>query len=168
MLGWSCMRRELLTTKLERDTCDCRKRKKASSSHLVKTRTASVVGRTHGCARTVAMSRRKRLVAQNIADVPLLFAVMVRRRTFSQQDPSIEFLTLGLLVISPTKSGGSLVSRADAKSGAFVPFVDEIDFSKIALSCHFALDLLCHKCSRICMMLHRTQLPMECITSFCF
>ena len=27
-------------------------------------------------------------------------------------------------------------------SGAFEPFVDEIDLAKIALSCHFALDLL--------------------------
>ena len=28
-------------------------------------------------------------------------------------------------------------------SSVFVPFVDEIDLAKIALSCHFALDLLC-------------------------
>ena len=30
-------------------------------------------------------------------------------------------------------------------SGVFVLFVDEIDLAKIALSCHFALDLLCCK-----------------------
>ena len=30
-------------------------------------------------------------------------------------------------------------------SGAFEPFVDEIDLAKIALSCHFAVDVLCHK-----------------------
>ena len=30
-------------------------------------------------------------------------------------------------------------------SGAFEPFVDEIDLAKIALSCHIALDLLCYK-----------------------
>ena len=30
-------------------------------------------------------------------------------------------------------------------SGASEPFVDEIDLAKIALSFHFALDLLCHK-----------------------
>ena len=30
-------------------------------------------------------------------------------------------------------------------SAAFEPFVDEIDLAKIALSCHFALDLLCFK-----------------------
>ena len=30
-------------------------------------------------------------------------------------------------------------------SGVFVPFFDEIDFAKIALSCDFALDLLCYK-----------------------
>ena len=29
--------------------------------------------------------------------------------------------------------------------GAFEPFVDEIDLARIALSCHFALDLLCYK-----------------------
>ena len=29
--------------------------------------------------------------------------------------------------------------------GAFEPFVDEIDLDKIALSCHFALDVLCYK-----------------------
>ena len=30
-------------------------------------------------------------------------------------------------------------------SGIFAPFVVEIDLAKIALSCHFALDLLCYK-----------------------
>ena len=30
-------------------------------------------------------------------------------------------------------------------SCVFEPFVDEIDLAKIALSCHFALDLLCYK-----------------------
>ena len=30
-------------------------------------------------------------------------------------------------------------------SGAFEPFVDEIDLAKIALSCHVALDSLCYK-----------------------
>ena len=30
-------------------------------------------------------------------------------------------------------------------SSAFEPFVDEIDLAKVALSCHFALDLLCYK-----------------------
>ena len=30
-------------------------------------------------------------------------------------------------------------------SGAFKSFVDEIDLAKIALSCYFALDLLCYK-----------------------
>ena len=29
--------------------------------------------------------------------------------------------------------------------GTFEPFVDEIDLARIALSCHFALDLLCYK-----------------------
>ena len=33
-------------------------------------------------------------------------------------------------------------------SGAFEPFVDEIDLAKIALSCHFALDLLCYSSTR--------------------
>ena len=30
-------------------------------------------------------------------------------------------------------------------AGAFQPFVDETDLARIALSCHFALDLLCYK-----------------------
>ena len=30
-------------------------------------------------------------------------------------------------------------------SGVFVPFIDEIDLAKIALSCDSALDLLCYK-----------------------
>ena len=30
-------------------------------------------------------------------------------------------------------------------SGAFEPLADEIDLAKIALSCHFALDLLCYQ-----------------------
>ena len=30
-------------------------------------------------------------------------------------------------------------------SGIFASFVVEIDLAKIALSCHFALDLLCYK-----------------------
>ena len=30
-------------------------------------------------------------------------------------------------------------------SGVFVLIVDEIDLAQIALSCHFALDLLCYK-----------------------
>ena len=30
-------------------------------------------------------------------------------------------------------------------SGVFVPFVVETDLGKIALSCHFALDVLCYK-----------------------
>ena len=30
-------------------------------------------------------------------------------------------------------------------SSVLLLFVDEIDLAKIALSCHFALDVLCHK-----------------------
>ena len=33
----------------------------------------------------------------------------------------------------------------DQISGAFEPFVDEIDLFKIALSCHFTFDVHCHK-----------------------
>ena len=64
---------------------------------------ALVVGRTHGRARMVAISRRKRMVAQNIADVPFLFSVIVRRRPLFQEDPSIMFLTLGLYIMPPDK-----------------------------------------------------------------
>ena len=37
----------------------------------------------------VAMSRRERMVAHDITDVPFLFAIKVRRRTLFQEDPSI-------------------------------------------------------------------------------
>ena len=30
-------------------------------------------------------------------------------------------------------------------SGTFEPLVDEMDLARIALSCHFVLDLLCYK-----------------------
>ena len=39
--------------------------------------------------RVVAMSRRERMVAHDIADAPCLLAVMVRRRTFFQENSSI-------------------------------------------------------------------------------
>ena len=48
-------------------------------------------------------------------------------------------------------------------SGAFVPSVDEIDLAKVALSCHFALDLLCCK---VCTILHDASfstIAVECI-----
>ena len=60
------------------------------------------IARVDGRAKMVAISRRKRMVAHNIADVLLLFAVMVRRRTFFQEDPSIVFLTFICIFISLT------------------------------------------------------------------
>ena len=42
--------------------------------------------------------RGQRMVAHNVADVSFLFAVMVRRRTFFQEDPSIVFLAMWLFV----------------------------------------------------------------------
>ena len=55
--------------------------------------------------------------------MPLLFAVLVRRRTFFQEDPSIVFLTLELFIVPPNKVEVepcfvvvALISRADAKS----------------------------------------------------
>ena len=73
----------------------------------------------------VAISRRKRMVAHSIADVLLLFAVMVPllRRAFFQEDPSIVFLTLVLFImhsneveVEPCFVVAALISRADAKS----------------------------------------------------
>ena len=71
----------------------------------------------------VAISRRKRMVTQNIADVSLLCAVMVQRRTFFQEDPSIVFLTVEMFIAPPDKVEvepcfvvAALVGRADAKS----------------------------------------------------
>ena len=58
-----------------------------------------VAGRSHGRARMVAASRRKRMVAHNIADTPSLLAVMVRGRHFFQEDPLIVLLTMGLHVL---------------------------------------------------------------------
>ena len=81
-----------------------------------------VVGRLHGRARMVATSRRKRMVAHNIADTPSLLAVMVRRRPFFQEDPLIMFLTLGLYVMPPNKVEvepyfvvAALIGRAQAQ-----------------------------------------------------
>ena len=34
--------------------------------------------------------------------------------------------------------------------GIFEPFVDEIELARIALSCHFALDLLCDRDDQEC------------------
>ena len=77
----------------------------------------------NGRARMVAISRRKRMVAHNITDVSFLFAVMVRRRTFFQEDPSIVFLTVGQFLAPPDKvevepcfAVAALIRRADAKS----------------------------------------------------
>ena len=47
----------------------------------------------------VAASRRKRMVAHNMADTPSLLAVMVRGRSFFQEDPLIVLLTMGLHVL---------------------------------------------------------------------
>ena len=43
------------------------------------------------------------MVAHDIADVPFLLAVMVRRRTFFQEDPSIVFFKLVLFIVPPNK-----------------------------------------------------------------
>ena len=77
------------------------KEREVSSGHLVKT--ALLAGRTHGRARMVAISRRKRMVAHCIADVPFMFAVMARLRPFFEEDLLIMFLTLGLYVVPPDK-----------------------------------------------------------------
>ena len=107
----------------EGNACDGRRRHGSVIRSLGgDTRTALVAGRTHGRARMVATSRRKRMVAPSIADVPFLFAVMVRRRTFFQEDPSIMFLTLGLYIMPPDKVEvepcfmvAALISRAQAQ-----------------------------------------------------
>ena len=62
------------------------------------------------------------MVAHNVADVSFVFAVMVRRRTFFQEDPSIVFLTVWLFVapsdeveVEPVFVVAALISRADTK-----------------------------------------------------
>ena len=58
-----------------------------------------------------------------IADVPFLYAVMVRRRTFFQEDPSIVFFTLVLFIVPPNTVEvepcfvvAALINRAQAQS----------------------------------------------------
>ena len=75
------------------------------------TRIVRVASRTHGRAQMAAISRRKRTVAHDIADVPLLFAVMVRRRTSFQEDPSIVFLTLGAVHRATQQGRGGAMLR---------------------------------------------------------
>ena len=62
------------------------------------------------------------MVAHNI-DVPFVSAVMVRRRTFFQGDPSIVFLTVRLFIAPPDKVEvepcfvvAALIGRTDTKS----------------------------------------------------
>ena len=56
---------------------------------LVKECAQTYVRTANGC-----LIRGQRMVAHNVADVSFVFAVMVRRRTFFQEDPSIVFLTV--------------------------------------------------------------------------
>ena len=63
------------------------------------------------------------MVAHNVTDVSFLFAGMVRRRAFFQEDPSIVFFAVWLLVapfdivkVEPSFVMATLVSRADTKS----------------------------------------------------
>ena len=103
VLEWVMHAMWMINDRNERDTCTCQKDRVASSGHLVKTHAkTAVVGRLHGRARMVAISRRKRMVANTIADTPSLLAVMVRRRQFFQE-ALIMFLTLGLYVMPPDK-----------------------------------------------------------------
>ena len=59
----------------------------------------------------VAKSRRKRMVAHNIAVGSLLFAVMVHRRNFFQEDPVTKCLTLELSVMPPKQRRGGAMLR---------------------------------------------------------
>ena len=66
----------------ERGTCICTEGKGSVVRSLGQdSRKTLVVGRSHGRARMVSISPRKRMVAQNIADAPSLLAVMVRLAT---------------------------------------------------------------------------------------
>ena len=71
----------------------------------------------------VANYEDKRMVAHNVADVPFVSAVMVRRRAFFQENPSIVFLTVKLFIapliklkVEPCIVMAALIGRADAKS----------------------------------------------------
>ena len=63
------------------------------------------------------------MVAHNITDVSFLFPLMVRRRAFFQEDPSIVSFAVWLFVapfdkvkVEPGVVVATLVSRADTKS----------------------------------------------------
>ena len=62
------------------------------------------------------------MVAHNVADVSFVLAVMVRRRTFFQEDPSIVFLMVWLFVepsdkieVEPGFVVATLAGRAQAQ-----------------------------------------------------
>ena len=98
----------------------------ASAGHLVRThRVAHVVGRAiSNWRRTITLSRRKRMVAYNIADVSRLFAGMVRRknvlsresvdRVFRAEDCALT--PSNKIQVEPYLVMAALIGRADAKS----------------------------------------------------
>ena len=78
-------------------------------------RIALVEGRTHGRARMVTMSRRKRMVAHNIADTPAFLAVMVRRRPFFQETPLTNIMPPDKVEVEPCIVVAALIIRAQAQ-----------------------------------------------------
>ena len=67
----------MINDRNERDTCVCRKGEGSVVRSLGEdARKTLDVGRTHGRARMVATSRRKRMVANKISDVPFFPAVI--------------------------------------------------------------------------------------------
>ena len=102
------------------------KREEATSGHLVRMYASfSLKGSVQTYVPTAngRLLRGQRMVAHNVADVSFVFAVMVRRRTFFQEGPSIVFLTVRLFVapsdkveVEPGFVVATLVSRADTKS----------------------------------------------------
>ena len=115
-----------MTERGNNDTLVAVKREEASSGHLVRTYALfALKGRriTYVTSAKGRLLRRQRMVAHNVADVPFVSAVMLRRRTFFQEDPSIVFLTVRLFVVPPDKVEvepgfvvAALISRADTKS----------------------------------------------------
>ena len=73
----------------------------------------------------VAISRRNRTVAHNIADVSFLLAVVVRRRPFFQENPSIMFLTLSCAYATRPSRGGATLRGGSFDQSVEIPTLHE-------------------------------------------
>ena len=92
-------------TRKEGHTCGCQKGGSVIRSLGEDVRVVLVVKEALTCVSTAngRLVGGKRMVAHHVANVSFLHAVVVRRRTFMQEDPSIVFLTMWLFVAPSAK-----------------------------------------------------------------